>query len=83
MRKLPLVSSGAIAIYIALALLSSPLSAQSPGDVRSQLKVADSAHIQIVTLRDGSTLVGRITAVNTDTVTFQSGVGMLALPVVN
>jgi hypothetical protein len=59
------------------------LSAQTPADIRTQLKVADSAHMQIVTLRDGSRLIGRITAVGADTVTFESGVGTLALPVVN
>jgi hypothetical protein len=83
MRKPGLLKSRAVAICFALALTSSWLSAQSRGDVRSQLTVPDSAHLQIVTLRDGSTLVGRITAVTTDTVTFQSGVGALALPVVS
>jgi hypothetical protein len=68
---------------IALALSSSAVSAQIQGDARGELKVADSAHLQIVTLRDGSKLIGRITAVGTDTVTFESGVGTLALPTVN
>jgi hypothetical protein len=39
--------------------------------------------MQIVTLRDGSKLIGRISAVGTDTVTFESAVGSLALPMVN
>jgi hypothetical protein len=77
------VRRAAAAICTALALSSSVAFGQASADVRNQLKVADSAHMQIVTLRDGSKLIGRITAVGTDTVTFESGVGTLALPVVN
>jgi hypothetical protein len=77
------VRRAAAAISISLALTSSSVFAQVPAEVRSQLKVADSTHMQIVTLRDGSKLVGRITAVGGDTVTFQSAVGTLAVAAVN
>jgi hypothetical protein len=77
------VRRAAAAISISLALTSSSLFAQVRADVQSQLKVADSAHMQIVTLRDGSKLVGRITAVGGDTVTFQSAVGTLAVAAAN
>lgn len=51
----------------------------TPNDVRARMTVPDSAHIQIVTLRDGSTIFGRIVSVNADTVTFQSGAGRIPL----
>ena len=53
--------------------------AQATNDVRARMTVPDSAHIQIVTLRDGSTIFGRIISVNADTVTFQSGAGRIQL----
>jgi hypothetical protein len=68
---------------IALVFLSAALRAQSPQSVATQLKVVDSAHVQILTLRDGSTLVGRVTSVGQDTVVFASSVGSLSLPVAN
>jgi len=43
------------------------------------MTVPDSAHIQIVTLRDGSTIFGRILAVNGDTVSFQTQAGNIQL----
>ncbi|MFL5489211.1 MAG: hypothetical protein ACJ8AJ_12100 [Gemmatimonadaceae bacterium] len=67
-------------ICVLLALGGASASAQSPADVRSQLKLADSAHLQILTLRDGSTLVGRITAIGQDTLTVESSVGQLSVP---
>ncbi|MFL5595006.1 MAG: hypothetical protein ACJ78M_06915 [Gemmatimonadaceae bacterium] len=67
-------------ICVSLALGGASASAQSPADVRSQLKLADSAHLQILTLRDGSTLVGRITAIGQDTLTVESSVGQLSVP---
>ena len=53
--------------------------AQAINDVRTRMTVPDSAHLQIVTLRDGSTIFGRIVSVNADTVTFQSGAGRIQL----
>jgi len=53
--------------------------AQSPDRLRSELKVPDSAHVQILTLRDGSTLIGRISAVGDKSVTFDAKVGRLTI----
>lgn len=55
--------------------------AQAPNDVRARMTVPDSAHLQIVTLTDGSTIFGRIVTVNADTVGFQTGAGILQLGV--
>jgi len=43
------------------------------------MTVPDSAHIQIVTLKDGSTIFGRIVTVNADTVIFQTEAGRIQL----
>jgi hypothetical protein len=55
--------------------------AQSASDVRSRMTVADSAHLQIITLTDGSTIFGRIVTVGADTVVFQTGAGTMQLSV--
>jgi hypothetical protein len=45
------------------------------------MTVPDSAHLQIVTLTDGSTIFGRIVTVSADTVSFQTGAGPMQLSV--
>ncbi len=48
-------------------------------DLRARMTVPDSDHVQIVTLKDGSTIFGRIVSVNADTVIFESGAGRIQL----
>jgi uncharacterized membrane protein len=43
------------------------------------MTVPDSAHIQIMTLRDGSTIFGRIVSVSADTATFQTEAGSMQI----
>ena len=43
-----------------------------PAHVRDRLRVPDSARVQVIALRDGTRLVGRIAAVGADTVRFVS-----------
>jgi hypothetical protein len=82
-RTRPNLRSSICALAVMMCLLTSPNSAgaQSASDVRSRMTVPDSAHIQIVTLTDGSTIFGRIVAVGTDTVSFQTGAGTMQLSV--
>jgi hypothetical protein len=58
-----------------------PAGAQASGPPLSKIRVADSTVLQIVTTRDGSSLVGRITAVRGDTVDFQTSVGRLSIAI--
>jgi hypothetical protein len=62
-----------------LLRIGNTAAAQSASDVRSRLTVPDSAHLQIVTLTDGSTIFGRIVTVGADTVSFQTGAGTMQL----
>jgi len=71
----------ALAVIMCLLLSGNTAGAQSSSDVRSRMTVPDSAHIQIVTLSDGSTIFGRIVAVSADTVSFQTGAGTMQLSV--
>ena len=52
-----------------------------PEHVRTRLRVPDSAHVQSVTLRDGTRLVGRIVAVGADSVRFRSAVAEATIAV--
>jgi hypothetical protein len=52
---------------------------QSAADVRARMTVPDSDHVQVITLKDGSTIFGRIVSVNADTVSFDSGAGRIQL----
>ena len=72
-------SLSALAVISCLMISVLSAHAQATSDVRSKMTVPDSAHLQIVTLRDGSTIYGRIVSVSADTVTFQTGAGGMQL----
>lgn len=71
----------ALAVIMCLLTSRNSAQAQSTSDVRSRMTVPDSAHLQIVTLTDGSTIFGRIATVSTDSVSFQTGAGTMQLSV--
>ena len=79
-RAVPLLAAG----VLALAALASPVRAQD-ARVRAQLRVPDSLHVQIVTLRDETRLVGRFTSIDTaaGTGAFESTVGLLTIRLVD
>lgn len=79
MKKFLYSSLSAFTVIFCLLLAVGPAQAQVTNDMRSKMTVPDSAHMQIVTLRDGSTIFGRIVSVNADTVTFQTGAGSMQL----
>ena len=79
MTKFLYHSVRAFTVILCLARPAGFADAQASNDVRATMTVPDSAHIQIVTLRDGSTIFGRILAVNADTVTFQTQAGNIQL----
>jgi hypothetical protein len=65
----------------AVLLAAIPVQAQSKPDVRTRLHVTDSTELQILTLRGGSTLIGRITAIGADSLTIDASVGLVSLPI--
>ena len=79
MTKFLYRSVRAFMVILCLATPAGFAEAQASHDVRARMTVPDSAHIQIVTLRDGSTIFGRILAVNGDTVAFQTQAGNIPL----
>ena len=79
MTKFLYRSVRAFTVILCLARPVGFAEAQASNDVRARMTAPDSAHIQIVTLRDGSTIFGRILAVNGDTVTFQTQAGNIPL----
>ncbi len=79
MTKFLYRSVRAFTVILCLARPARFAEAQASRDVRARMNVPESAHIQIVTLRDGSTIFGRILAVNGDTVSFQTQAGNIQL----
>ena len=79
MKKFLYRSVRAFTVILCLARPAAFAEAQASNDVRARMTVPDSAHTQIVTLRDGSTIFGRILAVNGDTVSFQTQAGNIQL----
>ena len=70
-----------LAFIFAAVATSSPLSAQVAGPTPERLRVVDSTKIQVITMRDGSSLVGRIVSIRTDSVDFQMGLGRVAVAI--
>jgi hypothetical protein len=60
---------------------SAPLRAQETAPTRDRLRVVDSTKIQVITMRDGSSLVGRIVSVRADSVDFQTGIGRVPVAI--
>ncbi|MGH7652812.1 MAG: hypothetical protein ACREMS_13375 [Gemmatimonadaceae bacterium] len=69
----------ALVVILCIVAASTTVGAQASANVRGRLTVPDSAHTQLLTLADGSTIFGRIVAVSGDTVTFQSQAGTMQL----
>lgn len=63
---------------LCIAASSHTAASQTPA-IRDKLTVPDSAHVQILTLADGSTVFGRIVVVSPDTLTFQTQAGTMQL----
>lgn len=68
---------GLIAVFAA----SAPLRAQDAAPNRDKLRIVDSTKIQVITMRDGSSLVGRIASVGADSVDFQMGIGRVPIAI--
>ncbi|HJQ09423.1 MAG TPA: hypothetical protein VJ840_00150 [Gemmatimonadaceae bacterium] len=66
-----------VAAILCVAARVTTLDAQAQPDIRDRLTVPDSAHLQIMTLADGSKVYGRIISVASDTVTFQTQAGSM------
>lgn len=66
---------------IAVVAASAPLGAQDPALSREKLRIVDSTRIQVITMRDGSSLVGRIAAVGADSVDFQMDLGRVPIAI--
>ncbi len=66
---------------IAAVTSPSPLAAQDTSPARERLRIVDSTKIQIVTVRDGSSLVGRIVSVGADSLQFQTSVGRVSVAI--
>jgi hypothetical protein len=79
MKKFLYSSLCALTVNFCLLFSAEPAQAQVTNELRSKMTVPDSAHIQIVTLRDGSTIFGRIVTVNADTATFQTTGGSMQI----
>ena len=68
-------------VLIPAVATSAPLGAQATGPAPEQVRVVDSTKIQVITMRDGSSLVGRIVSVRADSVDFQMALGRVPVAI--
>jgi hypothetical protein len=87
MRAIPVARSIARAVGVLIvvggaAMISARLAhaQQQPSPPKIvAVHIADSAHVQVIRLHDGSSIVGRITEIATDTVRFATSAGTLSI----
>ena len=75
MRQLACYFVRALTVISCLVASVPAARAQVSDEVRTQLKTPDSTHLQILTLKDGSTIFGRVSALSGDSLTFQTSGG--------
>ena len=82
LARLRAVARTAIVLVGVGSALAQPARAQQPAPPASQpqLRIPDSLHSQVIELRDGSTLVGRITELTPDSVRFATSVASMVMP---
>jgi hypothetical protein len=68
-------------IFIANVALAEKAHAQNDRDLKKNLKIPDSKNIQIITLTDGSSLMGRIVEIRENEIQFQADVGTLTISI--
>lgn len=70
-----------IAYVTLIVTIATPLAtqAQISNGNEGSLRIPDSAHVQMLYLNDGTTLVGRITEVTDDDVTFETDIGLMTI----
>ena len=82
-RLTALVAATSLLLLLPLLLLARTAHGQQPAPASPpgvELRIPDSLHTQVLELSDGSTLVGRITAVEADSVRFATAVTTMTLP---
>lgn len=72
-----------VVVVALLRLVGAPasLQAQTPSPIRDQIRVVDSTRVQVLTMRGGSSLIGRITAVRADSVDVITGIGRVSVAI--
>ena len=68
-----------VAIAASLASTQGAVAQQPTSTKQIPLRIADSTQVQVIRLRDGSSIVGRITEIGTDTVKFAASSGTLSI----
>jgi len=62
-------------------VIASIVFAQIPKDVKNNLKVPDSEHLQVITTHDKSTMIGRIVEIKEQEILFKTDFGEITIPI--
>ena len=67
--------------YLLLFVVNHPINAQERSNIKNELKIPDSTHVQILTTMDGSRNIGRIIEIGDDEIRFETEVGILSVSI--
>jgi hypothetical protein len=68
-------------LILIFSLSISKANAQIPKDVKNNLKILDSKHVQIITTQDKSTMIGRIVKIGEQEIQFKTEFGEITIPI--
>ncbi len=68
-------------ILVAIFLFSSNIFAQETTDIKNQLRIPDSTHVQVITTTDKSKNVGRIVKIGEEEIVFKAEFGTIVIPI--
>lgn len=80
-RSIVRLATGLLVELGAAVCVTTIVSAQQPASTPKivAIRVADSSQVQVIRLRDGSSIVGRVTEVGADSIRFSTNAGVLAI----
>lgn len=82
MNKKTFFSIFVLGLCFAIVLFSTEeMYAQENASIKKSLKIPDSNHVQILTMKDGSKIIGRIVEIGESEIQFRSEVGMLTISI--
>lgn len=67
--------------YSLLMFFTHPIYSQEESDIKNELKIPDSSHVQILTTQDGSTNIGRIIEIGENEIKFETDIGILTVSI--
>ena len=79
-RKILLLLIWVVFCFVFIFYFTEKIYAQQEPDIKSKLRIPDTNSVQIITLADGSRIIGRISNIGESEIEFKSDIGVMTIP---